>query len=169
MRRGPKPKPTQLKLLTGTRKDRINQAEPPVPPGRPAPPDHLDGLALEKWNELIPILEGMRVLTVADGGALALLCNTHSRWIRARADVARRGMILETPRKRITGKGADRVVEEWVVVKTNPAVYVVQQCEGMLARLHDMLGLTPSGRSRIKAEGPAPQDKLAEFLSRSKG
>ena len=40
--RGRKPKPTALKLLDGTRADRINHDEPAMPPASIEPPDWLD-------------------------------------------------------------------------------------------------------------------------------
>ena len=39
----------------------------------------LDGIALELWNELEPILSAARVLTIADRTALALLCDDYQR------------------------------------------------------------------------------------------
>ena len=74
-------KPTALKVLTGTvRKDRANPDEPQyeVSEGMGPPPWLRDGTAVAVWNELAGILEGHRVLTVADRHALAQLCNLES-------------------------------------------------------------------------------------------
>ena len=74
-------KPTALKLLEGTdRKDRANPAEPKYEAvDRMEPPGNLrDPRAIEVWNELVGLLTGQRVLTVADGFALAELCNQQS-------------------------------------------------------------------------------------------
>jgi phage terminase small subunit len=78
--RGRKPKPTALKILDGTQKCRINRSEPAIPPGSIDPPDWLDEVARKHWSELAPILHGAGILTSADRHALALLCESFSRF-----------------------------------------------------------------------------------------
>ena len=78
--RGRKPKPSALKLLEGTRADRINRNEPPMPPGSIEPPDWLDETARQHWGELAPILQSAGLLTVGDRHTLALLCDSFSRF-----------------------------------------------------------------------------------------
>lgn len=80
MKRGPKPKPTALKILEGAQKCRINFDEPQYAPGSIEPPDWLAGLALDHWRELAPVLGAGRVLSAADRTALALLCVLYQRW-----------------------------------------------------------------------------------------
>jgi phage terminase small subunit len=89
-RRGTKPKPTTLKLLAGVHPYRVNGSEPIAPAGIPDPPGYLDGRALELWQELAPMLASMGVLTLADRHALALLCDSYSRWREKPADDRRR-------------------------------------------------------------------------------
>jgi phage terminase small subunit len=76
--RGRKPKPTALKLLDGTRRDRINESEPAMEPGRVEPPEHLRGIARDHWLELAPMLAKAGLLAVADRPALELLCVTYA-------------------------------------------------------------------------------------------
>ena len=78
--RGRKPKPTALKLLDGTRADRINHNEPAMPPASIEPPAWLDDRAREHWGELAPVLQSARLLTIGDRQALALLCEAFSRF-----------------------------------------------------------------------------------------
>ena len=52
--RGRKPRPTALKILDGTRADRINHDEPAMPPASIEPPDWLDETARAHWGELDP-------------------------------------------------------------------------------------------------------------------
>lgn len=80
--RGRKPKPTALKILDGTRADRINHDEPVLPRGDLEPPDSiddLDGYGVEHWNELAPMLAKAGLLTEGDRPALALLCRAYAR------------------------------------------------------------------------------------------
>jgi len=78
--RGRKPKPTALKLLEGTRADRVNQDEPVLPPATIELPEEFEGdrqgtrYAREQWERLAPMLLACGVLTVGDRPALALLC-----------------------------------------------------------------------------------------------
>lgn len=78
-KRGPKAKPTALKILEGCKPYRINFDEPKYAPSSDVAPDWLEGLALEHWNELAPILSDSRILTVGDRAALAVLCDDYGR------------------------------------------------------------------------------------------
>lgn len=149
MPRGRKPKPTALKLLDGTRKDRVNASEPAAPAGLPEPPAHLDAAALAEWHRFAPILSGMGVLSPADGPALAVYCVAFSRWVEACNDLAENGYTIRSQRG-------------W---KTNPAVAVAAQCEATITRVLAEFGCTPSARSRVKA-AEAQRDELGDFLNK---
>lgn len=75
--RGRKPKPTPLKVLDGTRKDRINPNEPKVE-AAPINPPHWLGLnvpeAMDFWDELAPVMQSAGLLTKADVPLFAQLC-----------------------------------------------------------------------------------------------
>jgi len=81
-------KPTALKILNGSAKHnpgRVNRAEP-FPPGGAVPPPWFAtdtkrrGVAWTTWHRLVPMLEAMRVLTVADAEALAVGCIALAEW-----------------------------------------------------------------------------------------
>ncbi len=79
--RGRKPKPTKLKILDGTRKDRINTAEPVMPAvAELGAPGWLDQVAKEHWAELAPVLHRAGLLTAGDRQSLALLSESFSRF-----------------------------------------------------------------------------------------
>lgn len=77
--RGRKPKPTALKLLDGTRSDRVNRDEPALPKGHTEAPGWLEGDARSHWNELAPMLHKAGLLTEGDRPALALMCAAYGR------------------------------------------------------------------------------------------
>ena len=81
-------KPTSMKLLEGTyRRDRANPAEPKPEVGAEPPPWlPADGPARDAWNRLAPVLTSMRVLTEADGDALAVGCVALADYLAASAD-----------------------------------------------------------------------------------
>ncbi len=143
-----RPKPTALKVLAGTRSDRVNAAEPVAPVGAVAP-DHLDDLARAEWSRIAPILDSMRVLTAADSSALAIYCQTYSRWAQAEDKIRERGLI------ELTEKGQP-LVSPYVRIARD----AMAQCQRMLAEF----GCTPSSRSRIHTSD-APRDALSEFCS----
>jgi P27 family predicted phage terminase small subunit len=154
-RRGRKPKPTSLKILDGTRSDRVNRQEPS--PARVAPPMTAevegDSFALEAWNRLVPRLQSLGLLTEADGEALSLYCVTYSRYRLASIDVQAHGLAVET------GLGG---------LKANPAAAVAAECSRLMASLLAEFGLTPASRSRVKAAVEPTRDALADFLARRK-
>ncbi len=84
-RRGPKPTPTPILKLRGSTlaTQRREESEVQGPTGRPECPKWLDADARSAWEELIPMLESMRVLTPIDGNALARDCRQRSRWRKA--------------------------------------------------------------------------------------
>lgn len=89
-RRGPKTKPTSLKLVTGTaRADRLNPDE--IKPGiaKPEPPEHLTEAARKEWDRVAYELHALGVLTNLDRGALGAYCQAYGRWHMAEAALAR--------------------------------------------------------------------------------
>lgn len=151
--RGRKPKATTAKILAGERSDRVNRSEPRLTRSVPVRPDHLDAFGEEAWDDIVPKLAELGVLTELDGHALALYCSTYSRW-RTACEEIRVGGVTS-----FTDQGS---------LKSNPAVSVASQCERFMTAILLEFGLTPSSRSRVKTEA-APRDALADFLSRRKG
>jgi P27 family predicted phage terminase small subunit len=155
-RRGPKPKPTALKILEGVRADRINGDEPAPPAGVPERPAQLDGLAAEEWDRVAPVLASMRVLTSADVSALAVYCQAYARHAAALEAIAEHGIVVAT------GEDGDGI-------KANPAAAIAARCEELMLRVLAEFGGTPSSRSGLKAAPEKTADKLGSFLSRRKG
>ncbi len=82
---GRKPKPTHLKAISGNPGGRpLNDAEPQPEPGIPDKPKWLTKKAADHWDELVPIIDGMGVLTEADGHSLAMLCQVYADWQKKR-------------------------------------------------------------------------------------
>ena len=81
---GPAPKPTALKSAEGNRAHRPLPVREPTPlTGEPQMPRHLDALAKREWRRLTPILLSLKILSEADGLALANLCMTYSTLVQA--------------------------------------------------------------------------------------
>lgn len=154
MPRGVKPAPTGLKILKGTRPDRINRAEPPAPSGRPEPPEHLNGPARAEFARVADELAALGILSTVDRAVIAVYAVCYVRWLQARQQVAERGILLATD-----GGGS----------KANPAVAAAEHAEALMLRALAELGLTPSSRSRLASGTAAPADDLGAFLGRRPG
>lgn len=147
-RRGPKPKPTKLKVLAGERSDRINHREPDPPRGRPEKPEDLTGLAGEEWDRIIPVLEAMGILTIADGPAVAMYCVAYERWRRARDAYADK-LHFST-----TGGGS----------RPDACVGIAERAEQRMLNLLSRFGMTPADRSRVQVD-PDQEDPFGAFLA----
>jgi P27 family predicted phage terminase small subunit len=149
--RGRKPKPNELKILEGSRADRVNQNAPEAIREPLERPDHLDEDARAEWDRLLPQLERMGVISQTDSAVLALYCVAFSRWLSSRAELLRHGLVIETD---LGG------------TKANPAAAIVAKCEDQMARLLAELGCTPSSRGRLdRLKADAQPDEFEELLT----
>lgn len=150
MAKGRKPKPTHLKAVGGTlRKDRINPNEPkpPVSENLP-PPEFLDKMAADEWKRVVPLLEGMKVLSSADLTALAGYCANFSRWVKAEMSLRQHGLTYETE----TESGG-------VMVRKNPMLEISRHAQRQMLAFASEFGLTPASRSRLSVNAPVEPSK----------
>ena len=148
-------KPTALKLVTGNPGKRaINKNEPKPTVGTPKMPSHLPPKAKTYWKDVSKLLSEMGVLTVADGKALEQLCNTYCEWRDHLKDIQRDGTTYWAETQ--SGK----------LLKANPSVAMASDAQKRIKSFMVEFGLTPSSRTRIKAETPTTVDPLEEYLGR---
>lgn len=156
--RGPKPKPTSLKLLSGTaRKHRLNLNEPKVPPSIPDAPDHLSGEAQVEWARVTAEMANMGILSRLDRGTLAAYAQAYGRWVAAERALARM---------------AERdAVTAGIVIRTksgnaiqNPLVGAANKAMADMVRYAAEFGMTPSSRTRVSAwEDDDSDNPFAQF------
>lgn len=145
-------KPTSLKLLDGDRASRINTDEPTPSKGATPCPDYLTPLAREAWARIVPILDGMGVLTEADCESLALYCHAYATW-----------------RAAIAATGSKYTVETETTIKVNPLVQVANDAHRQMMRILSEFGMTPSARASLKVAGKPEDDALLTYFgNRSK-
>ena len=150
-----RPQPTALKILRGNPgKRRLNPSEPQPPAGDIQPPAWLSEESLAKWNELVPVLMGVGVLTQTDAGPLARYCDCFSWWRRCREVIDRDGDTV------VVRDDAGRV--KWS--QQRPEVGIVSKLAQQMSRLEAEFGLTPSARSTIHVAPQQPHDELEEFF-----
>ena len=133
--RGRPPKPTKLKVLAGTlRADRFNPDEPQPLAGIPVCPDWLCPAAKERWAELVRTIGDTGVLTQADGDVMAQYCQAWARWKAAEEKLNQFGVPVLTEKTRAPYK----------------TLYsIMSQERAHMTQLASLMGLEPSGRSRL--------------------
>ncbi len=93
-RRGPPPKPTHLKAVTGNPgKRKLNDRESQARKEAPRCPNWLIPEAKRVWRDIVPKLKRLGVLTEVDGQALAAYCQTYARWREAEEFLAKHGNV----------------------------------------------------------------------------
>lgn len=158
-KRGPAPEPSILRYIRGNpSKTPINDAEPTpdLLPGGASPPDWLEGAALEKWHEVVAVLTGMRVMTVADRETIARYCALWEQW-KKNYDVVKRGADV------IITRDANGEVK---YMQVTPYASQMTKIATLLLRIEQEFGLTPSSRSQVTIHGSRDDDPLATFAQK---
>lgn len=156
-RRGPKPQPTQLRLLAGgrARPSAENEPQPARPVEIPEPPVYLGtGYALEEWNRVIEDLYATGVYANVDQTMLAAYCMSFQRWVQAELDLEK--MAKADP----TTHGAMIKTTNGNAIQ-NPLVGVASTARRDMQRLAAEFGLTPSSRTQIDSGKGRDDDPIA--------
>jgi len=150
-RGGRKPIPEAAKRLAGNPGKRPIRPDLPAPPGAPPIPARLmvEPVAVEKWNELVPILLQLGTLTQADGEALATLCEVYAATQACLIELRASGPVMHTD---LGG------------VKPNPAGPLYRGLVSLQASLMGEFGLTPSSRVRLGGKEEKASDEIEEFF-----
>ena len=148
---GRKPQPASVKRLLGNPGKRKIRPDLPAPSGQPSMPQRLmvEPLAVEKWNELVPVLLGLGTLTTADGEALATLCEVYAAAQACLLELRATGPVMRTD---LGG------------VKPNPAGPLYRGLVSLQTSLMGEFGLTPSSRVRLGGKEEKPTDEVEEFF-----
>lgn len=151
-RRGPPPKPTALRLLSGNPSRRpLNPGEPQPKKTRPVCPAWLKDEAKREWRRVVPELERLGLLTIVDRAELAGYCQAWARWQEAEQAIDKYGTVLKTPQG---------------FVQTSPYVTQARNALETMRRFASDFGFSPSARSRVSSGAEeAPKDDFEEFLS----
>lgn len=148
-RPGPAPTPTHLKVIRGTRPDRINKAEPKPVASDPKCPTWLNAEGKKVWKRVAAQLKDMQLLFEADQDVLNAYVQAVVMHQEASKVVQREGITV--PGRR----------DEFV---KNPALQVVRDSATLIRMLAGELGLTPAARSRLKSENTEKAQDLDSLL-----
>jgi P27 family predicted phage terminase small subunit len=151
---GPRPTPTNLRVLRGNPGRRPlpkNEIKPERPPEIPEAPDWLDDYGSAEWARVAPGLWRTGTLTEPDVGTLAAYCFSYSQ-LRTAAEILKRmrandpgglrGLIVSTKDKGTT---------------PNPMVWIANAAAKNMNRFAVELGMTPASRVGLEGDDPRPR------------
>lgn len=151
---GRKPKPTEIKLLEGSRIRPKERRAPRPKTSSPGMPQRLkaDKIAAAKWAELLPLITSMQVMTDQDVEALATLCEVHSAAQTCLLELRASGPVLRTD---LGG------------VKPNPAGSLYRGLISQQLSIMSEFGLTPAARCKLdtKQETQNEENPLKKYLT----
>lgn len=143
--RGPKTKPTALKLAEGNPGKRaLPRNEPKPPPALPDPPDFLNEYAREEWDRVAETLFRVGTLTRIDQSMLACYCTAFARWRQAEEDLERMAQSDPSTHGTVIRTKKGNLVQ-------NPLVGVANTARLHMQRLAAEFGLSPSARTQIES------------------
>lgn len=147
--RGPKPKPTNLRVLEGNPgRLPINDGEP-HPSGAPECSDYLSEDAKTKWRSIMDsVPPGM--ITNADGPILEAFCEAWATHKQASEALNRSRDLL----------GDNLVVRD----KPSPYLRIRNEAARTMASLATRLGLSPADRNGLKLGVPKSKNKWADLI-----
>lgn len=155
-KRGRRPIPTKLKVLRGNPGCRpINKSEPEPPTDGITMPPHLGPVAAERWRQLLPMLQSVKLMTQADVEALARYCDTYEWWLSVRATLRRDGDTYPI----LNDGGQVKYVAQ------RPEVSIAHKLSQQLRQLEQDFGLNPSARSGLTSgEKNVARDEVEDFF-----
>jgi len=149
---GPKPKPTNLKLLqSNPGKRRLNFDEFRPLTSIPKCPKHLKGEASREWKRITEELAKYGLVSEVDRNALAMICTLWARYVdaevaiekAAKADPASQGLFVKTP-------NGFSVQSPWVAISNK----AMEQYRLYLTEF----GLSPASRTKVTPSDPYTPD-----------
>lgn len=115
----------------------------------PRPPEHLSDDEKAKWKLTVKELFPLGLITTIDKDALAMYCVIYVRWLKAEKMVREKGEIIKT--------AAGNIIQ-------NPYLSIANRALDQLNKLGAEFGMTPSSRSRVKADVLNPDQELEQML-----
>ena len=135
----------------------LNKREPKPKSDAPTMPGHLSPTAKTVWKRTVKIMKDMKVLTVADGDAIAVYSVSFARWVEAEQFLKKHGTTYPLRDK----SGNVRFLQ------TFPQVAIANQLAKTVRNYQQEFGLTPSSRSSITTHGERDANPFTTWLSKN--
>ena len=146
--RGPKPKPTVLRVLEGNPGRRPINKDEPRPTGEAAIPLHLTVEARDVWLTVVGSMPP-GFYTAADEAVLTAFCEAAGDHARATSE------LKKSPQMVTDGK-------------PNPLIRVRNDAARVLAMLGGRLGLSPADRTGLTSCAPQSENSWTRFIASSR-
>ncbi len=142
---GPKPVPTQLKIVRGTDQPcRMKKNEPKPKADKITKPFELSEAADKQWDVIVEQLRDAKLITNIDTHALAMYCESYATWQDAIKMIQEHGVVVKS-------KNGFPV--------QSPFFHVANKAWDQMNRMLVEFGMTPSSRTRVSAvEGADDED-----------
>jgi len=145
--RGRTPRPANLAKLSGDRRA-LKRKTLDLPFAIPCAPMWLTPEAKNEWDEIVPVLARMRVISDADKIAIALLADALARWKYLTEQIKIHGYVHEI-------LGRNGLVER---VVRSPHITMHIEYGQIVQKMLIQFGLTPSARARITSNEQKEKD-----------
>ena len=145
MKPGPRPKPTALRILHGSRLPK--NLHEPMPAGAVTKPRWLTGRGAVLWRRLMAVLRPMGLATSADQIPLARYCDNPDRWLKARAWLDKHGDTYTI----LKDDGTVRYVGQY------PQVSILRHLDAALSKAEEKYGMAASARAKLVAPKAAKE------------
>lgn len=146
--RGPKTKPTELKLLQGVPGGTGHLPKNEVKPEKTKsakPPRYLTAAAKKIWRQECPKLEALGLMTEIDLDSFAAYCDCFARWLDVCQKINKRGWYYAIYE---TGGGVE-VERKIKFLQMFPESHLYNALQKTLYQYRREFGLTPSSRAGI--------------------
>jgi len=149
-KRGPQPKPTELKKLAGNPGKRsLDAGEPQPDVEAPATPRDAPMAMRDFYRRYAQLLADLRVVTTADAASFRLMAMHYALALDAAARVRKDGLLRK---------------DENGVQRKHPLLQVLRDNSKVFLAYAAHFGMTPSARSSVKAVPTDRQMTLEEIL-----
>ncbi len=128
--------------------------------GRPRFLSHLCPAARSAYKRACKLLEQRGTLTPGDESALAVYAEVYARWLDAKGELAKYGLMVTVTVLDSNGAPHDKRVK-------NPCLDIATGCERQLLALVKTLGLSPVDKDKVRLPKPKATegDSIEDFLN----
>lgn len=151
-KRGPKPKPTAVRIFEGDPgkllRLRGSEVLPPPPPVVPDAPEWLGEIGKSIWQQVAATMHRIGCLTESDQKLLSIYCEAWDDFFAARRVIEEEGMICTTD------KGT---------CYQHPAVGIKNKAIQRIRQIGGDFGMSPAARVGLNIQPPKQQNSLAAF------
>ena len=148
-------------LLGNPGKRKLNDAEPVAEVVCPDPPEHLSAEAKEAWTSFAKTLHDSRILTTLDLPSLELVCVTFARWRKAAEEL---DLCLNFTGPKLSG--GLLINSATGGISPNPLIKIESNLADLLRKLLVEFGMTPSSRSRVRADEKGVNDPTEKYFKK---